>query len=431
MEKNKLDDFQLNNDAISRIVHAEEVLNDYQAVLEKMFIEDYGKKYQDLIHKRLLNTICITSSTPDFNYEFITKYHQEKEIYNMDAVIADYLNFSRIQKETALKCNIAYYNLICHYFGLDPEEHYNQILDIINLPFSCFSTNSKIQRKNNVILKEISNLKAKREEYLKKCTELGIEALTDSHKIDKIIQKMKIISQNFRQELLIRSSYIRNLNYSVYSVTQTSFTNPDLSCLVDFPAACTIILNRNTNEIGNLVYLPLMQIYEEGYNVDNFLLHEFRHAVEASINGIGLDRQTNMRGYHLFNEFRTEKHAKEDLSRVETIFARSNKFSGYFPYTTMIENLTNQNVHLIDDCAINNNTYMLEKIFTKEEMSAFEDLLRDTFHSAKSCSIPGIHINIKIDFSNIDDQIFKMNEIAKTNGSKRYQKILKKQNDYE
>ena len=389
MNGDKINISQPDYETISKIVHAEEVLNDYQAILEKMFVEDYGRKYQDLIHKRLLNTICITSSTPDFNYHFIKKYHQESEIYNMDAVVDDYNNFSKIQKEIALKCNLAFYNLVCHYLDINPKEYYNQLFDIINLPFYCYSTNSKIQNKNNITITKISNAESKRKEYLTKCSDLGIEPLLDSKKIDALLQKMGIIYQNFRRELLIKSSYIKNLNYSLSTITQSSFSNSDLSYLVEFPSACTTILNRNTNEICNIVYLPLMQIYEEDYNIDSFLLHEFRHAVETSIKGIGLDKQSNMRNYHTFNEFRTEKHAKEDLNRVETIFGRSKKYSGYYPYTTMIENLIDQNAYLIDDCAINNDTYMLEKIFTLEELSLLESLLETTFNTAKSFSIPG------------------------------------------
>ena len=163
---------QPNYETISRIVQAEEVLEYYQAHLEKMFVEDYGKKYQNLIHKRLLNTICITTSTPDFNYQFIKKYHQEQKIYNMSAVEDDYKNFTKLQQELNIKRSIASYNLICHYIGIEPKKYYNLLTDIIALPFYSYSTNSKIKKKDNITITHISNLEKIRAQYLEKCSYL-------------------------------------------------------------------------------------------------------------------------------------------------------------------------------------------------------------------------------------------------------------------
>ncbi len=411
------------NETISRIVHAEEVLNDYQATLEKIFVEDYGRKYKDLIHERLLNTICITTSTPDINYEFIKKYNKENEIYNMDVVVRDYENYEKIKKDINVKENIALYNLVCHYLEIDSIMYYEKMFQIIGLDFASYCSNTFIREKDNIIVKRIVDLQKKREDYLKECSDLGIKPLTDRKKIDRLLLQMGNIISNFRRELLVKSSYIENLSYSIFSITNTSYSKLDMSFLVEFPAACCVILNKNKNEINNLVYLPLMQIYEEGYNIDNFLLHEFRHAVEASIKGIGLDKISK---YHIFNELRTEHHAKEDLDRVEEIFGRSMRFSGYSDYTNLLDLFLESNKRIVDDGAINNDSSMLEAIFTNEKLSEYDRSLTDLYSKVRECKVPGINVNVGVDISNIENLELEMNEIGRSNGSRRYQKILKK-----
>lgn len=414
---------------ITRIVHSEEILEAYLPLLEKMYVEDYGRKYQQLIKERLQNTICITTSTPDYDYQFIKKYHQEKNIPNIDAVVSDFENYKKLKENIALKRNIAIYNLICKYMEIDASKYLEHFNEIINLSFMGYS--SKTKNSKNVKVIEIPNLEKMQEEYLAKCDELGIKPLTDSKKIDTLGGKIGTICRNFQHELLTKSSFVNNLKYSIYQITGTAYTQSDLSTLIEYPAACSMIYNKKNNNISSIVYLPLTQIYQEGYNLDSFLLHEFRHAVELSFKGIGLNLQGNYSGYRIINELRTELHAKEDLERIETIFSRSNKYSGYFPYLPIIEKLVSNFQNVFDELAFNNNVKMLESLFSKDELTKLEEQLIEMFYTVKSYSIINSSISTKVDISDIDKQIMKIHDISVEKGVKRYRKILKKENHYE
>ncbi len=414
---------------IARIVHSEEILEAYLPVLEKIYVEDYGKKYQQLINKRLQNTICVTTSTPDYDYQFIKKYHQEKNIPNMDAVERDFENYKKLKNEVTLKCNIAIYNLICKYMEIDASKYLEHFNEIINLSFMCYS--SKTKNTKNVEVVEIPNLEKMKEEYLAKCEKIGIKPLTDSKKIDALGGKIGTICRNFQHEILTKSSFVKNLKYSIYEITGTAYTQSDLSILIEYPAACSMIYNKNTNNISSIVFLPLTQIYQQGYNVDSFLLHEFRHAVELSLKGIGLDLQGYYNGFTMINELRTELHAKEDLERIDVIFNRSNKYSGYYPYLPIIDGLISNFQNVFDELAINNNVSMLDKLFSKVELSKLEEQLMEMFYTVKSYSMINSSVYTRADISDIDEQIRKIQDISVKNGVKRYRKILKKENHYE
>lgn len=420
----------LEEQSVKRIINSEEILESYLPLLEQMFIEDYGKKYAQIIKTRLQNTICITTSTPDYDYEFIKQYHQEKNIPNLNAVINDYHNFQDLKKEIALKSNIAVYNLICKYFELDPRKHFQNLQEIITLPFMSYSSKTKTNLNSAIRTITIPNLEEQKEQYLTKCANIGIKPLTDSKKIDLLLDKIVLIFKNFHHELLTKSSFINNLKYSIFSITGTSYTQSDLSTLIEYPAACTIFYNRKKDIITNLVYLPLTQIAQEGYNIDSFLLHEFRHAVELSLKGIGINLQGYYSGYRMLNELRTELHAHEDLNRIETIFRRTNKYSGYTPYLPLMERFINNFQYVFDDIAINNNVDMLEKIFNKEELTKLENLISETFSMTKNYSLINSSVFAKVDVTDIDEQILKLRDISTTNGIKRYNKILKKENNY-
>lgn len=417
---------QLTEKTIYRIINAESILDAYQEVLEEMYVADYGSRYRDLIHKRLENTICITTSTPDFDYQFIKKYHQEDNIQNMDIVTNDYINYSKLKEEITTKCSRALYNLICKYLDIDENKYPSEIERIINLPFNSYCSATNFSKKNNSKVIDIKNLVTMQKKYLSECESLGIKPLLDNKKIDKLLEKMSLIMNSFYHELLTKSSFIDNLRYSIFSITKTAYTKSDLSILLGYPAACTILLNKNNNEILRLIYLPLAQIACEGYNIDNFLLHEFRHAIEASIAGIGLDEQGKLENYHLFNELRTELHAKEDLKRVETIFGRSSKYSGYYQKTPFIENLIYRFGESIDDMALNNNFSMLEKLFTRKELVEFEDLLDKTLADIDSYALPGMGVFLRADKTDIDRKIVRLSNIALENGIRSYQKHLVK-----
>ncbi len=418
------------NNTIKNILNCEEVLENNLPLLEKMYIEDYGKKYKYLIHKRLQDTIYIINSLPDVEYAFIKKYAQNSEILNNEYFIKYCEDYIKLKDEMIDKCNNAIFELICNYLNINKKDYYKYLKDIITLPFSSYSSFSKMQGIDNINITVSNDIKKIQNDYLTKCSNIGIPSLTNPKKIDDLLKKIDIIKNRYNNKLLLKSNFMDNMQYSIYSMINTTVRKEELYQFLTYPAACASFLNGDTPI--RIVRIPLIEIQNKNLNIDSLLLHEVRHAVEADLLNIGLDSKAknNCYAYTMLNELRTEKHAKEDLKRIDTIFGRTNKFSYYYGYTFIIDEFIDKYRHFIDDCSINNNINILETFFKKEQLQELEYLLQTTYYKDLNIHKFGYQNFTTIDPTIIFDKISNLYKTANNNGLKRYQKNLKKINKY-
>lgn len=395
--------------------------------LERIYLEDYGKKYKDIIHNRLDNTIYLLNSTPDFSYEYLKKYNLLSKI-DEESFMTEYEDYFALIKDITTRKNQLIFLAICKVFKLNPKDYQNKLEEIITLPFSTFCSNtSHKSSKTNIKILAQENLTTKREEYLTKCANLNIEPITNPVILDQLFKQINIYEQQAKYEILLKSKYINNIKKFIEKALKIDYNVSSLAQIHLFPASCSFFYIPG-HDFVRLVFVPLIQIYEEGYSVDEFFLHENRHCVETSIKGIGLEKLNTSFDYHFLNEIRTEKHAIEDLKRMSTIFNKEGINSGYKDYIKFIEDLVNLNSLVFDNSAINNNPEQLETFFTKKGLEQLESFISKLYFDIQSFKNPQINSCLRVDKTYIDEHCQYLEEQALKNGIKIYRKKLRKEN---
>ena len=407
-----------------------DTLQDKMKDIEKIYLEDYGSKYKNSIKLRQKNTIYLLNSTPDFEYDYLTKYNLLPKI-DEEAFTTEYEDFMTLkQKITTQKNNLIYLTL-CKAFNIDPKQYQDKLEEIISLPIALYGSNATYYSNNaDIKVLALENLSAKKEAYLAKCQELKIKPLTYPDIIDKLQQQINSYELQAYNDLLLNSKYIADIQEYINNTLEINYNIQSLVQIHTYPASCSYFYTPGPN-IMRLVYVPLIKIFEEGYSVDAFFLHENRHCIETGLKGIGLEKLDTSFPYHILNEIRTEKHALEDLNRLPTIFKKAGKSSGYKNYITLINELIDANSLLFDDSAFNNCPELLELFFTKPSLEELETSLSNLYNDVNSFKNPHLIPHLKIDKTSLDIKCQILQKQALEHSVKRFQKILKKVNSKE
>ena len=271
-------------DELYAITHPYEIVRSRKDELEKMYIEDYGRKYTDLIKQRMNNIVYMFDSTPDIAYEFIVNndvkisdngFHKLEELYN---------DFMKAKKEAEYKSEYAVFLNMCKYFKINEREYKKHYREIANLPLhGCAPEFIGVVNDENQFYEGLGQEELK-SAYLDKCAELKLNPSTDYYTIRSIIiENINIVNKLYNHILFSKSmfgEYTRRKleaklgkKVSIDKVIEY-YTSPDPLC----------ISSKKT-----LVFIPMIKVYRNGGILNGIFLHEHRHAIESSRKGIGID----------------------------------------------------------------------------------------------------------------------------------------------
>ena len=400
-------------DEVYAITHPEEVLRSNSDALEKIYIEDYGKKYADLIKKRMSEIVYIFDSTPDIAFEFIVnnsvdipadKYHKLEELY---------YDFMKVKKEAQYRADYAVFLNMCKFFNIEETKHWQNYKEIANLPIHAFAPEFINQLIDKEKIYQGMSKEQLKEVYLDRCEELKINPITDTVLIRNIIdENREIFTQIYNHILFSKSLFGEYLKKKFETILGGKvsiddvieyFADPNPYCLCD----------KKT-----LVFIPMIKDYIRGFSLNGIFLHENRHAIESSKKGIGIDLLST-HNLDFLNELRTVIKEIEDAEKIPPIFNTVGRHSSdieiYEPYDKFLDvvaNIFTKYSSIFDECAIKNNITLLRKCFGIKELKNLNNLLNDSYTNYAKDLDEG-KTDIIVDYTKIGEQVHKLMTIAK------------------
>lgn len=398
-------------DEVYAITHPNEVLNSHKDKLEKMYIEDYGRKHIDLVRERMHNTAYMFDSTPDITYEFVVNNGVLMSDEKFNKLEEFYKDFIKTKKEAEKKSEYAIFLNICKHFKLDEKTYRKYYHDLVNLPIQAYVKefipflSSEEQNMGEEQLKQV---------YLNKCEELQIKPITNPNTLKKIIlENMNIDEKVYNYILFSKSLFGKYAKRKLEIKLGIKIT---IDKVIDYYTSIDpfCISNKKT-----LVFIPMIKTYQNGGKLNTIFLHENRHAIESNGKGFGID-VLFMPHLDILNELRTELKAMEDQERVPKMFnvvereiTDNYTLEPYLLFIEEVQELFKQYGHIFNECAITNNIRLLQKYFGIRELKKMNDLLYNEFHSCVNQLESGSK-GIDIDCKDIKLQTEKLLSIAKS-----------------
>ncbi len=413
-----------------RIINPISTLASVKRKLINSYKEDYGKKYKSSIISKLDNIIYIFDSLPTDTYTFINNNKNslsDEEYFNIQKECQDYI---LIKQELEKKLTYQSYLAFCKYFEFNYQEHQADMEQIIQLPIIAFSSvfNHISSDEDELITFSFDDkLQILQADYFKECSNLHINPLTDLDKIDALLNELSNLTIQSEMELLTKSLFGKRKMRELKNACRASLPLDFLHLIFYGTEACCISCTTDTHECI-FVYVPLMKLFNRKANIDNNILHELRHAVEANSRHIGLCSIDNQQAYSAFNELRTQIHANEDLERVPFIFSRTTTpgtASLYDSLIPLIESFNSNYRYLIDNASFTNCITILSTLFG----SSFDELngsLLNILSRLRQVDNTGLNFDASINGAFFKKLFIKMNDQTDQKKANRMQKKLKR-----
>lgn len=411
---------------IDSILNPMPFLENINEELIKLYKSDYGNKYNEYLISQLDQINYNFSSLPPDTYTFLKNNKLSLNSEMSFKVEKEYQDFLIIKQELEKKLISKSYLLFCKYFNINSYEHKKDMEEIIQLPIILFSSIFNKIVSNEIITFSFSTkIETLLSSYLKECSNLHIKPLTDSNKIDKLINELSNLKVQLEIELLTKSLFGKRQLQELSKITKTNIP-PQLlhNIFYGAPSSCNMCCFDNKKFI--LIYLPLMNLFNRKCNIDNIFLHELRHAVEADYKHIGIASIDNEQAYNTFNELRTQIHANEDLKRIPLIFSREvGSYNLYDKILSLIAPFNYTYRYLLDNASITNNIKMLNNLFgpSFDELNKYLLNLLSYLEQANNLNLK---FNASINGDLFQELYLKINKEAAKTQAQNFQKSIKR-----
>lgn len=375
-----------------RILNPSFALEDNEKMLIDYYASIYGSKYKNLIKDRTDSTIYIFESKPEYTFKFLLE-NQDKisDFSQLEYVEKQAKDYSKLELDLNTKLQLDVYFMFCDYHNIDAKKNSNNF---------------------DIILQIADEMTTNYEKYCLECNCLGIKPINDSKIISDFLQKKRKKIQLKDKELFFQSIWGKRIKQSFLEMG-LSIDDNILYHIFDIGGADGRCLNHPCGL--KFVYVPTIQLYCQGYNVDSAFLHENRHVVEAGEDGKCIGISPSYDKFTLLNEIRTEKNAIEDFENLPTLFSRKSSNDDNVTYRFLFPfcaDFFEEYQFLLDMCAIENNISLLESIFGREALSDYDNLLVRIFATIENNLGKG---NLKIICSYLD-KIERLKENAQASG---------------
>lgn len=388
-------------DEFLNLVYPNEALSSSWGLLKDYYVEQYGKRYQELIERRLEKTIYLFDSNPKYTYQYLL----ENEDYVFDSqqieIVSEYVG--DLKARESIRKDMAdrrLYSIFCQYHNISETIY---------------------KAKYEEILLFIKGQKEFGSDYKETCFKLGIRPINSQTVFYDFLCKTDCLQQEAVAFILKDSLWLNDIRKSL--AMQQIILSPDLLAELFNGKHGAVCCNIPQYRI---VKIPLIELYYDGMSIDQTFFHENRHAIEASevlTSTIGLDEKSiNLK---IFNEIRTDLHAYLDESNLPVIFSRSadpDVESVYKNLFRLSKKIFSQYGSFLDQCAIENDFDKLFKAFGKKELLEYNRLLENTFKEIMlfyKTDNPELFID-SIKHLEVEEQLIRN---ASYNGYKAYQKI--------
>lgn len=353
---------------------------DYNKKLFQLYVADYGDRYRKKIHNKLSKTIYIFESTPEEEMDFLMQYLAKVNDYEkVSRLSLEYEDYVKVKKGLDLYYKNKFYNYVAKAFDV---VGFKKRDELVMLDFeSCSTKNQKMLCCDKVSSDVREDIRLRQEDYIHSCSKLGIEAVTESFKIDKIIKHSLSLAKDEYISLVKFTKWGRRIRKEIVDKSGVNIAIGDLAgILFDNVSSGSLNIFTYGNKHLPICYVPVIRLFESG-NLDASLLHENRHVVEVSENcsGIGI---SPLKRYILLNEVRNEMNAILDRENMgeDFFFSNGEYASDYanayrllFPFTG---DFFTDNRTILNDIAINNDIFRLEKLFRRDVLLEFDDYLK-------------------------------------------------------
>lgn len=353
---------------------------EYNKKLFQLYVADYGDKYRKKIHNKLSKTIYIFESTPEEEMDFLMQYLAKISDYEkVRRLSLEYEDYTKVKKRLDLYYKNKFYNYVAKAFDVIG---FRKMDELVMLDFeSCSTRNQELLCSKDISFDIKEDIRLRQEDYIHSCSKLGIEAVTESFKIDRIIRYSKSLARDEYVSLVKFTRWGRRIRKEIVDKSGVNLVIEDLAgILFDNVSSGSLNMFTYGNKHLPICYVPVIRLLESG-NLDASLLHENRHAVEVSENcaGIGI---SPLKKYILLNEVRNEMNAILDRENMgeDFFFSNGEYASDYanayrmlFPFTG---DFFTDNRTILNDIAINNDIFRLEKHFGRDVLLEFDDYLK-------------------------------------------------------
>ncbi len=385
---------------IEQVIYGQEILKDMSKTLISYYTSQYGKKKKELIEHRINHTFYLMSSTPDLVYEELKDFNNHfKSQIQYDNMITEYLDYIKINKELEKMKIMNIRRLLCKEYGISEAVLNKKDIPIEELSLSSYSSDVINILNSPYTLDDMKNqIHKSQQKYFTQCNNLGCKPITDTHIIDSILDKMKVIETEYQISLLKKTLWGQrlfryftknngisendlkqaNLEDLLYRMLQQDIflQNGQMQCVHFY------IEQNNIETINNWIISPILE--NKGLDLNHNFYHEIRHAIE---NG-GID-------YNVINELRTDKHAYEDKHILPQLFDNNGECqSVYLQLLPLSGNLFNTFESFFDEIAINNDTDKLESIVSKDTLTEYNNMLNNILSLMINPNVPNIYLEI-------------------------------------
>lgn len=403
----------MNRQDIEQIIYAKDLMEDMKKILIPYYISEYGKKYQELIKRRLENTYFLLTSPPDLTYNKLkdrSSYFFNKSDY--DNMILEYLDYEKINGKLKKIKQMQVRELLCQEYGIDADMVRKKDLAIENLAISSYSTNIISLLNCPIVMKPTKNeIFDFQEKYLIQCESLKCKQITDNNVIDSILNKIDTINNDYQISLLKNTLWGKRLyqyfveNNELFFNDKNSFYQQDslykmLSEDVFLPKGTMKCANffyncGNKQVTNNWICFSMLENVD--FDLNHIFFHEMRHAVENG--GI------NLGGHDSINEIRTDVHAKNDVLNLPKLFENSGECKSlYLKLLPLTGDLFFDNQKFFDKIAIANNIELLEKNIDIKLLEMFNYMLNDIIEITLNLFNENIPIYLNIDSINFEEK---------------------------
>ena len=386
---------------IEQVIYAKEILEDMNKTLISYYTSQYGKKKKELIEHRINHTFYLMSSTPDLVYEELKDFNNHfKSQIDYDNMIAEYLDYIKVNKELEKMKIIKIRRLLCKEYGISEAVLNKKDIPIEELSLNSYSSSVINILNNPYTLDDMRNqIHKSQQKYFTQCSNLGCKPITDTHIIDSILEKMKLIETEYQISLLKKTLWGQRL-FKCFTknngINERNLKSTNLEDLLYRMLQQDIFLQKgqmqcvhfyinknNIQTINNWIVSPILE--NKGLDLNHNFYHEMRHAVE---NG-GIDY------YNVINELRTDKHASEDKHILPKLFDTNGECqSVYLHILPLSGDLFNTFEGFFDEIAINNDTDKLESIVSKDTLTEYNNMLNNILSLMINPNVSDIYLEI-------------------------------------
>lgn len=403
----------MNKQDIEQFIYAKDLMEDMKQVLIPYYISRYGKKYQELIKRRMDQTYFLLTSPPDLIYNKLkdeSNYFPNKSDY--DNMVLEYLDYEKINEKLKKIKQMQIRKLLCQEYEIDEDMVSKKDLAIENLSISSYSTSIVSLLNSSMVMKptknEILDFQGK---YLMQCESLKCKQITDNNVIDSIIDKIDLINEDYQISLLKNTLWGKRLYQYFVENNRLSLNDTNSSYQQDLlykmlsedvflpkgTMKCARFFNNCGNKQGTNNWICFSMLENAEFDLNHNFFHEMRHAVENG--GIVLG------GHNPINEIRTDIHAREDVLNLPKLFKSCGECGSiYLKLLPLTGDLFFENQNFFDEIAISNNTLLLEKNIDSKLLETFSYMINDIIEIMLILLNENIPIYLNIDSMNFKEK---------------------------